>query len=119
MHPVKRRFVESHGFSADADRLRRNGELSSDDVDSLEQEILANPDAGDLVPGTGGLRKVRLAQSRVRRGKSGGARVYYLDLPARGVTYLLAIFGKREKSDLSLKERKAVAGLVKKLKEES
>ena len=65
------------------------------------------------------MRKVRLAQSAVGRGKRGGARVYYLDLAARGVTYLVAIFGKREKSDLTLAERKAVAALVKLLKEES
>lgn len=91
----------------------------SDDLTALEQAILGNPEVGDLVPGTGGLRKVRLAQRAVRRGKSGGARVYYLDLPGRGTTYLIAIFGKREKSDLSPSERKAVAALVGTLKEES
>ena len=46
-------------------------------------------------------------------------RVYYLDLPRRGVTHLVAIFGKREKGDLSPTERKAVAALAKRLKEES
>jgi hypothetical protein len=119
MPSVKRRFIESRGYSAEADRLRREGELTAEDFGALEQTILANPDAGDLVPHTGGLRKVRLAQRRVRRGKSGGVRVYYLDLPNRGTTYLLAIFGKREKSDLSVDERKSVAALVKVLKEEA
>ena len=65
-----------------------------------------------------GLRKVRAAQREVRRGKRGGVRVYYLDLPRRGVTHLVAIFGKREKSDLSRAERQAVAALVRQLKEE-
>ena len=46
-------------------------------------------------------------------------RVYYLDLPRRGVTHLVAIFGKREKSDLSPTERRVVAALVKQLKEET
>lgn len=46
-------------------------------------------------------------------------RVYYLDLPHRAVTHLVAIFGKREKADLSPAERSAVAALVKKLKEET
>lgn len=51
-------------------------------------------------------------------GKRGGVRVYYLDLPRRGVTHLVAIFGKREKADLSAAERKIVAELVRRLKEE-
>lgn len=79
---------------------------------ALEQTILADPQAGDLVPGTGGLRKLRAAQRDLRRGKRGGVRVYYLDLPDRGVTHLLAVFGKREKSDLSIAERRAVSALV-------
>jgi hypothetical protein len=116
---VRRRFVESAGFSEDRQRLERARELTHDDMVALEQSILADPQAGDLVQGTGGLRKVRVGQRSVGRGKRGGVRVYYLDLPRRGVTHLLAIFGKREKSDLSPAERKAVAILVKRLKEEA
>jgi hypothetical protein len=115
---VKRRFVESTGFSEDRRRLERARELSLVDLLSMEQSILGDPQAGDLVPGTGGLRKLRLGQRQVRRGKSGGVRVYYLDLPHQGVTHLVAIFGKREKSDLSPAERRAIAGMVRQLKEE-
>lgn len=43
--------------------------------------------------------------------------IYYLDLPGRGVCHLVAIFGKGEKADLSQAERKAIAGLVERLKE--
>jgi hypothetical protein len=116
---VRRRFVESRGFSADRDRLERAGELTMEDIVALEQDILANPEVGDLVPGTGGLRKVRLGQRHVRRGKRGGLRVYYLDLMASNVTHLVAIFEKTEKADLSPAERKAVAALVRRLKEEA
>jgi hypothetical protein len=116
---VKRRFVESARFSEDRNRLERAREFSHDDLVALEQSILADPQAGDLVPGTGGLRKIRLGQRKVRRGKRGGVRVYYLALPGRGVTHLVAIFGKREKSDLSPAERRIVAVLVKQLKEET
>jgi hypothetical protein len=80
---------------------------------------LGEPEVGNLVPGTGGLRKVRLGQRQVGRGKRGGLRVYYLDLAAAGITHLVAIFGKREKADLSPAERKAVAALVRTLKEEA
>ena len=115
---MRRLFVESRGFSADRDRLERARELTLEDILALEQEILANPEGGDLVQGTGGLRKVRLGQRQVRRGKRGGLRVYYLDLAASKVTHLVAIFGKREKADVSPAERKAVAALVRRLKEE-
>jgi hypothetical protein len=113
--------VESRGFSADRARLERLGEMSDDDLAALEQGILANSQTGDLVRGTGGLRKVRVGQRKVARGtrgKRGGARVYYLDLPRLGVTHLVAIFGKREKSDLTPVERHEVARLVRQLKEE-
>ncbi len=110
--------MESSGFSEDRGRLERARELSHDELLALEQSILADPQAGDLVPGTSGLRKIRLGQRSVGRGKRGGVRVYYLDLPRRGVTHLLAIFGKREKSDLSPAERQRVAALVKDLKSE-
>jgi len=90
-----------------------------DDMVALEQSILADPNVGDLVPGTGGLRKVRLGQRALGRGKRGGVRVYYLDLADRAVTHLIAIFGKREKDDLSPRERKAAASLVRILKEEA
>ncbi len=110
--------MESVGFSDDRRRLEGARQLVHDDLVAMEQSILADPHAGDLVPGTGGLRKIRLGQRQVRRGKSGGVRVYYLDLPHRAVTHLVAIFGKREKADLSPAERRAVAALVKQLKEE-
>ncbi len=115
---MKRRFVESTGFSGDRRRLERARALSHDDMVALEQSILADPQTGDLVPGTGGLRKIRLGQRAVGRGKRGGVRVYYLDLPRRAVTHLVAIFGKREKTDLSPAERRQVAALVRTLKEE-
>lgn len=99
--------------------MERAGELSHDDLVALEQAILANPEAGDLVPGTGGFRKIRLAQRAVGRGKRGGARVYYLDLPRVQVTHLLAIYGKCQQGDLSADERRALAAVAKLLKEKT
>jgi hypothetical protein len=116
---VKRSFVESHGFSADRQRLEKAGELTLEDMVDLESEIMANPLAGDLVQGTGGLRKMRLGQRAVGRGKSGGCRILFLDLPHVSVTHLLAIFGKREKVDLAVDDRKALAQLVRQIKKET
>ena len=111
--------MEATRFSAERERMERAGEFSHDDLVALEQAILANPEAGDLVPGTGGFRKIRIAQRAVGRGKRGGARVYYLDLPRPQVTHLLAIYGKRQRQDLSADERRALAMVAKLLKEET
>lgn len=111
--------MEATRFTAARERMERAGELSHDDLLALEQAILANPESGDLVPGTGGFRKIRLAQRAVGRGKRGGARVYYLDLPRAHVTHLLAIYGKRQREDLSADERRALAGVARLLKEET
>jgi len=111
--------VESAAFSVDRGRLERARQLGLDDLVALEQSILADPQTGDLVPGTAGLRKICVGQRQVGRGKSGGVRVYYLDLPNRAVTHLVAIFGKRERTDLSTAKRRVVAALVRQLKEET
>ena len=84
-----------------------------------EEAIRGGDEAGDLVPGTGGFRKIRIAQRAVSRGKRGGARVYYLDLPRAQVTHLLAIYGKRQQIDISAAERRALAAVAKVLKEET
>jgi hypothetical protein len=115
---VKRTFVEMPGYSAHRRRLEDAGELVDGDLQAMESEIMRNPEAGDRVQGTGGLRKIRFVQSAVGRGKRGGGRALYLDLPKRGKVYLIALFGKREQSDLSPAGRKLAAELVKQIKEE-
>ena len=75
--------------------------------------IAANPEAGEIMPGCGGARKLRVA--RPGSGKSGGYRLitYYsgADVP----TFLLTVFGKNEKANLTKGERNALAGLTKTL----
>ena len=116
---MRRKFVESQGFSAERSRLEKTGELILDDLVRLELEIMANPETGDLVQGTGGLRKVRLGQKARGRGKRGGCRVLFLDLPHVAITHLVAIFGKREKIDLTPAERSALAVMVRTIKKET
>ena len=69
--------------------------------------LLVSPDCGDVMRGTGGVRKVRFAVAG--RGKSGGARVVYFfrneDMPV----FLLTVFAKNEKGNLSEAERNAMA----------
>jgi len=76
-------------------------------VARLRAELLVEPDAGDVIPGGHGLRKVRMAGGG--RGKSGGFRVVYVLLVNRAVAVLMDGYSKSEKEDLSADE---LAGLV-------
>ena len=85
--------------------------LSGGEVERIIDHLASRPHAGDLIQGTGGARKVRFAGRG--KGKSGGYRVitFYSggDLPV----FLLTVFAKGERSDLSKAERNALAQLTK------
>jgi len=72
--------------------------------------LAAHPAAGDLIEGTGGVRKLRWA--RDGRGKSGGVRVIYYFHSEAMPLYLLTMFAKNERANVSKAERNALAGLV-------
>lgn len=72
--------------------------------------LAAHPKAGDLLEGTGGIRKLR--RGRDGRGKSGGVRVIYYFHSEAMPLYLLTLFAKNERANLSKAERNALAGLV-------
>jgi hypothetical protein len=86
--------VETVPYLADAVRL-----FSANEQTNIVDTIAADPRCGVVIPGAGGIRKLRVAASG--RGKRGGARVIFLfggdDVPV----FLLAVFAKNEKSDLS------------------
>jgi hypothetical protein len=84
--------------------------LSDDDRRALVDHLAARPKAGDLIEGTGGVRKLRWA--RDGRGKSGGVRVVYYFHSDQMPLYLLTVFAKNERANLSKAERNELAGLV-------
>ena len=81
--------------------------LSDSERANIVDYLSAMPKAGDLIPGTGGVRKLRW--SRGGRGKSGGVRVIYYFHSERMPLYLLTVFGKNEQSNLSAAERNELA----------
>ena len=96
--------------------LRRSkGLLSAAEREAVVAYLAANPTAGDLIRETGGVRKLRWA--RGGRGKSGGVRVIYYYHSDRIPLYLLTIFAKGERANLSAEERHELAQLTTTLKQ--
>jgi len=110
---MKRIFIETPSFTKRWYALGFN----EDDLAELQQYLIKNPDAGDTMVGTGGLRKIRYAFEG--RGKSGSARVCYVDFAAFEKNYLIQVFSKDEKPNLTDAEKKAVKTLVQTLKKEA
>lgn len=79
--------------------------------------MLQNPKMGIVIPGLEGIRKTRLKSAT--KGKRGGFRVDYLDIPEAEVLHLIVIYAKNVKEDLSPDEKKILASLAKKLKKEA
>jgi len=87
--------------------------LSKEEKDDLIAYLSEHPSAGDLIQGAGGIRKLRWA--RADKGKSGGVRVIYYFHSDMMPLYLLAVFGKNEKANISAEERNILSKAVKKL----
>ena len=97
--------VETARFLKDAKPL-----MSDLEREELVMFVGANPEAGEIIPETGGVRKIRWALAG--RGKRGGARVIYYYHNRRLPLFLLAVYGKNEKANLSKAERNAMKRLV-------
>ncbi|MCC6534581.1 MAG: type II toxin-antitoxin system RelE/ParE family toxin [Burkholderiales bacterium] len=85
--------------------------LSESERQDIVAYLAAYPRSGDLMQGTGGVRKLRWA--REGRGKSGGVRLIYYFHSERMPLYLLTVFAKGDRENLSKKERNELADLVK------
>jgi putative component of toxin-antitoxin plasmid stabilization module len=103
--------AETAGYLKDAERL-----MSQADRDRIVDSLAADPERGDVIPGGGGIRKLRIALEG--RGKRGGARVIYYYHSDRMPIYALAVFAKNERSDLSHAQRTALATVAKRIARE-
>lgn len=91
-------------------------DLTDEDLRMLQNSLICDPKAGDAIQGTGGLRKIRISCNG--HGKRGGARVIYVDVEIKEKIHLINVYAKNEQDDLSEAEKKAIAAVVKILKEE-
>ena len=96
---------------------RRIKELLSDDEYRALQETLVNrPGMGNIVQGTGGLRKVRWKQEG--HGKSGGVRVIYYWMTEDEQLYMLYVYPKSKQEDLTAEQKKALKSIVERWSDE-
>jgi hypothetical protein len=86
--------------------------LTDDEYRGLQLSLKERPDQGVLIKGGGGLRKLRVATGG--KGKSGGARIIYYRLTARGQILLLLAYAKNRKDNLSAEESAILRALVEK-----
>jgi len=99
-------FIETPIFTKDVQTM-----LPDDSYRTLQQALLMRPAAGSLIPGSGGLRKLRW--SLPRAGKRGGLRIiYYWDTPSDTI-YMLLVYKKNEQEDLTPDQLKILSRLIK------
>lgn len=84
--------------------------LDLEDYLALQTALLLRPEQGQIIKGSGGLRKVRWSAGGT--GKRGGLRVIYYWDPGRSVCYMLYAYGKNEQGDLTPRQVRALAQLV-------
>lgn len=106
---MNREFIETTEFQS---RWKNLG-MTDDDLRELQNYLMEHPDVAPMIQGTGGLRKLRWA--REGKGKSGGLRTIYIDMRSSAQIYLVTVFGKDEKDDLSPAEKKLMKAFVKEL----
>jgi hypothetical protein len=113
---MKKRYIkETTFFSKEKDRLISKRMLLLEDFIEFKKDLVENPDQGDMITGTGGVRKTRLKSAS--GGKSGGFRICYLDIPHKNKLYLMFIYPKSERENISASDKKDFKELVKYIKE--
>jgi hypothetical protein len=100
MPPKVFQFVEAPAFSR-----YREDYLDDEAFRELQQSLARNPEEGDLVPGAGGIRKLRWKDPRRKKGKRGGLRVIYYCFLSDEEIWLLTLYDKNEAADLSKDEK--------------
>ena len=105
---MKAIFIELPAFARHRDKY-----LDDEDFRELQNLLMEIPGSGDVIAGTGGLRKLRFVHARRGKGKRGGLRVIYYWWVSGMQFWLFTLYSKDEMSDLTRMQRQALAELVK------
>ena len=105
---MKALFVELPAF----ERYRQNY-LDDQGFRDFQNLLMNNPEAGDVIEGTGGLRKIRFVDTKRGKGKRGGLRVIYYWWSTGKQFWLFTIYNKDEKEDLTPAQKKVLKELIK------
>jgi hypothetical protein len=100
LQPKVVQFVEAPAFSR-----YREDYLDDEGFGELQQSLARNPEEGDLIPGAGGIRKLRWKDPRRKKGKRGGLRVIYYCFLSDEEIWLLTLYDKDEAADLTKNEK--------------
>lgn len=111
---MERKIVETKKFSKDIDALIKRRQVLQEDFNSFKRDLAISPDIGDIIVGTGGIRKTRIKSAS--KGKSGGFRICYYYFLKKEHIYLLLIYAKSEQDNLSALEKKTLKEFISFLK---
>ncbi|WP_018880511.1 type II toxin-antitoxin system RelE/ParE family toxin [Thioalkalivibrio sp. ALE30] len=109
LHAIE--FIEAPTFTRQFQAI-----ATEDDLKEIQNTLIAQPDKGDLIQGTGGLRKIRIGLGQ--QGKRGGGRVIDF-LASAQIIYLILAYPKNVKDNLTATEKVALNALTSRLKEET
>ncbi len=108
---MNRRIIQTSVFAKKLAALVKSHKIQVEDFEEFKRKIAEHPETGDIIQGTGGLRKIRLKSSS--GGKRGGFRVcYYFHDIDLGEIFLITIYAKNEKEDITPEEKKDLKSLV-------
>jgi hypothetical protein len=101
-------FIETKVFA----RAWKDLGLSDDDLFVLQIAMMGDPKGPPVIPGTGGLRKLRFSPPEWRRGKRGALRVCYVYFEEYAIILLVIAYAKGEKDALSAREKRTIRDLI-------
>ena len=105
---MKATFIELPPFER-----HRQSYLNDENFRGLQNVLMNNPDAGDVIEGTGGLRKLRHADEKRGKGKRGGLRIIYFWWQSGKQFWLFTVYNKNEMDDLTAAQRKVLKEFLK------
>lgn len=111
---MKRIVIETRNFSKEVESLISKRRLLAEDYEELKKSLVENPLVGDLIPGTGGVYKIRLKS--ISKGKSGGFRVCYYYYMINEKIFLVLIYQKNKQENITNDEKRTLKRLIEDIK---